>query len=64
MKPDIVRSEGEAETEQNLNSGLTPAGEATDGHEIQLTLDDMDVSSADSNHFNLLLLIYRQKMHL
>ena len=51
MKPDIVRSEGETETEQNLNSGLTPAGEASDGHEIQLTLDDMDVSSADTSSF-------------
>ena len=43
--------EEEAETEQNLNSGLTPAGEATDGHEIQLTLDDMATSSSDSNSF-------------
>ena len=51
LKPDIVRSEGEAETEQNLNSGLTPAGEATDGHEIQLTLDDMTTSSSDSTSF-------------
>lgn len=51
LKPDIVRSEGETETEQNLNSGLTPAGEASDGHEIQLTLDDMDVSSADTSSF-------------
>ena len=51
LKPDIVRSVGEAETEQNLNSGLTPAGEATDGHEIQLTLDDMEVSTADTSSF-------------
>lgn len=47
LQPDIVRSEGEAETEQNLNSGLSPAGNATDGHEIQLTLDDMDSVKAD-----------------
>jgi len=51
LKPDIVRSEGEAETEQNLNSGLTPSGEAVDGHEIQLTLDDMDVATADTSSF-------------
>ena len=51
LKPDIVRSEGETETEQNLNSGLNPAGEAVDGHEIQLTLDDMDPVTADTSSF-------------
>ena len=51
MQPDIVRSDGEAETEQNLNSGLSPAGNATDGHEIQLTLDDMDSAVADTSIF-------------
>ena len=49
LQPDIVRSEGEAETEQNLNSGLSPAGNATDGHEIQLTLDDMESVKADTD---------------
>jgi len=49
LQPDIVRSEGEAETEQNLNSGLSPAGNASDGHEIQLTLDDMDSVKADTD---------------
>ena len=48
LKPDIVRSEGEAETEHNLNSGLNPSGSATDGHEIQLTLDDVESASTDS----------------
>ena len=48
LQPDIVRSEGEAETEENLNSGLSPAGTAIDGHEIQLTLDDMDSAMADT----------------
>ena len=47
LKPDIVRSEGETETETNLNSGLTPAGSATDGHEIQLTLDEVEPVKAD-----------------
>ncbi|HJM81629.1 MAG TPA: vitamin B12-dependent ribonucleotide reductase [Candidatus Poseidoniia archaeon] len=51
LQPDIVRSDGEAETEQNLNSGLSPAGNATDGHEIQLTLDDMDSAVADTSIF-------------
>ncbi len=51
LQPDIVRSDGEAETEQNLNSGLSPAGNATDGHEIQLTLDDMDSVVADTSIF-------------
>jgi ribonucleoside-diphosphate reductase alpha chain len=51
LQPDIVRSDGEAETEQNLNSGLSPAGNATDGHEIQLTLDDMDSAMADTSIF-------------
>ena len=49
LQPDIVRSDGEAETEQNLSSGLSPAGNATDGHEIQLTLDDMDSAMADTS---------------
>ena len=49
LKPDIVRSEGEAETELNLNSGLSPAGSATDNHEIQLTLDDVDPAQADTS---------------
>ena len=49
LKPDIVRSEGEAETEQNLNSGLSPAGSATDSHEIQLTLDDVGPAKADTS---------------
>lgn len=49
LQPDIVRSDGEAETEQNLNSGLSPAGNATDSHEIQLTLDDMDSAMADTS---------------
>ena len=49
LKPDILRSEGETVTEQNLNSGLSPAGSATDGHEIQLTLDDVETASADSS---------------
>ncbi|MEE3242892.1 MAG: vitamin B12-dependent ribonucleotide reductase, partial [Candidatus Thermoplasmatota archaeon] len=49
LQPDIVRSDGEAETEQNLSSGLSPAGNATDGHEIQLTLDDMDSTMADTS---------------
>ena len=51
LQPDIVRSDGEAETEQNLSSGLSPAGNATDGHEIQLTLDDMDSAMADTSIF-------------
>ena len=51
LQPDIVRSDGEAETEQNLNSGLSPAGNAADGHEIQLTLDDMDSAMADTSIF-------------
>ena len=51
LQPDIVRSDGEAETEKNLNSGLSPAGNATDGHEIQLTLDDMDSAMADTSIF-------------
>jgi len=51
LQPDIVRSDGETETEQNLNSGLSPAGNATDGHEIQLTLDDMDSAMADTSIF-------------
>ena len=49
LQPDIVRSEGEVATEENLNSGLSPAGNATDGHEIQLTLDDMDSVVADTD---------------
>jgi len=49
LQPDIVRSEGEAVTEENLNSGLSPAGNAADGHEIQLTLDDMDSVVADTD---------------
>ncbi|MEC9332837.1 MAG: vitamin B12-dependent ribonucleotide reductase, partial [Candidatus Thermoplasmatota archaeon] len=49
LQPDIVRSEGEVVTEENLNSGLSPAGNATDGHEIQLTLDDMDSVVADTD---------------
>mgnify|MGYP001483356753 CR=1 FL=1 len=32
-------------------SGLSPAGNATDGHEIQLTLDDMDSAMADTSIF-------------
>ena len=46
LKPDIIRSEGETETEQNLNSGLSPAGSATDGHVIQLTLDAVESATA------------------
>jgi len=49
LKPDIVRSEGEAETEMNLNSGLSPAGSASDNHEIQLTLDDVEPAQADTS---------------
>ena len=49
LQPDIVRSEGEAATEQNLSSGLSPAGNASDGHEIQLTLDDMASIKADTD---------------
>ena len=49
LKPDIIRSEGETETEQNLNSGLSPAGSATDGHEIQLTLDAVESATADTS---------------
>jgi len=49
LKPDIVRSEGEAETEMNLNSGLSPAGSASDNHEIQLTLDDVDSAQVDTS---------------
>ena len=49
LKPDIVRSEGEAETEQNLNSGLNPAGSSTDGHEIQLTLEEVEPVKADTS---------------
>ena len=49
LKPDIIRSEGETETEQNLNSGLSPAGSATDGHEIQLTLDTVESATADTS---------------
>ena len=49
LKPDIIRSEGETETEQNLNSGLSPAGSATDGHEIQLTLDAVEPTTADTS---------------
>ena len=49
LKPDIVRSEGETVTETNLNSGLSPAGSATDGHEIQLTLDDVEPAKADTS---------------
>ena len=49
LKPDIIRSEGETETEQNLNSGLSPAGSATDGHEIQLTLDAVEPNTADTS---------------
>jgi ribonucleoside-diphosphate reductase alpha chain len=49
LKPDIVRSEGETETETNLNSRLSPAGSATDGHEIQLTLDEVDPVKADTS---------------
>ncbi len=47
LQPDIVRSEGEAETEMTLNSGLTPTGISTEGHEIQLTLDDVEPIQAD-----------------
>ncbi|MFL2941776.1 MAG: vitamin B12-dependent ribonucleotide reductase [Candidatus Poseidoniales archaeon] len=47
LQPDIVRSEGETETELTLNSGLTAAGTASDGHEIQLTLDDVDSTNAE-----------------
>ena len=47
LQPDIVRSEGETETEMTLNSGLTAAGTASDGHEIQLTLDDVDSANAE-----------------
>ena len=47
LQPDIVRSEGEAETEMTLNSGLTPTGISTEGHEIQLTLDDVEPIKAD-----------------
>ena len=51
LQPDIVRSDGETKTEQNLNSGLSPAGNAIEGHEIQLTLDDMDSATADTSVF-------------
>jgi ribonucleoside-diphosphate reductase alpha chain len=51
LQPDIVRSDGETKTEQNLNSGLSPAGNAIEGHEIQLTLDDMDSAMADTSVF-------------
>ena len=47
LQPDIVRSDGETETEMTLNSGLTAAGTASDGHEIQLTLDDVDSANAE-----------------
>ena len=47
LQPDIVRSEGETETEMTLSSGLTAAGTASDGHEIQLTLDDVDSANAE-----------------
>ena len=49
LKPDIVRSEGEAETAHNLNSGLNPAGSSTDGHEIQLTLEEVEPVKADTS---------------
>ena len=51
LQPDIVRSDGETKTEQNLNSGLSPAGNAIEGHEIQLTLDDIDSATADTSVF-------------
>ncbi len=53
LKPDIVRSEGEAETEHNLNSGLNPAGSSTDGHEIQLTLEEVEPAKADTSTMQL-----------
>jgi ribonucleoside-diphosphate reductase alpha chain len=49
LKPDIVRSEGETATELNLNSGLSPTGASTDGHEIQLTLDELQPNTADTS---------------
>ena len=49
LKPDIVRSEGETETELNLNSGLSPAGASSDSHEIQLTLDELQPNAADTS---------------
>jgi len=51
LQPDIVSSEGETETETNLNSGLSPAGNAAEGHEIQLTLDTIEASDiSNSTH--------------
>ena len=49
LKPDILRSEGETETEFNLNAGLSPTGDSTDGHEIQLTLDELQPNTADTS---------------
>jgi ribonucleoside-diphosphate reductase alpha chain len=49
LKPDILRSEGETATEFNLNAGLSPAGDSTDGHEIQLTLDELQPNTADTS---------------
>jgi ribonucleoside-diphosphate reductase alpha chain len=49
LKPDIVRSEGETETEFNLNSGLSPTGASNDTHEIQLTLDELQPNTADTS---------------
>jgi ribonucleoside-diphosphate reductase alpha chain len=32
-----------------LNAGLSPAGDSTDGQEIQLTLDELQLNTADTS---------------